>query len=241
MKRWIWIFAAILISTLVYSTIRYGLRPKPIPIMRATEFEALEQIGAVIYKRLKQNIRPERLIVLGSSPELVGSDLIWLGFLKTAAADKVKIDVFFQREGMTTPPNIESWETIPYGPASVSSGEFLKQVQERLQRGHLIVVHGLTSEVSHLVKDSLSFQLDKVVRHPVLALSTIGLSLTSEEVQGLHEKCLRPTIEDDFTVRLDCTQSRISRALLKKNPQSGKIWAVMERHGLQEYLVFVHN
>ncbi len=241
MKRWLWILAAVLISTVVYSTIRYGLRPKPIPVLNATEFENPEQIGAVIYKRLRQNIRPERLIVLGSTADLTSSPYIWLGFLKSASADQIKIDVLFQREGLSLLPGNQPWEVLPYGPAAVASGELQKQVQQHLQAGHMVVVHGLTGEVSHLMKDSLSRQLDKIVRHPVLALSTIALSLRTDDIESLQERCLKPSLDDEAVVRLECTEMRVSRTLAKKKPQPGKIWAVMERHGLEEYLVFVHN
>ena len=59
MKRWIWFLVSIFISTGVYFTLRYGLRPKPIPVLNATEFNEAQQIGAVVYKRLRQEIRGE--------------------------------------------------------------------------------------------------------------------------------------------------------------------------------------
>src|SRR5262245_22285128 len=103
MKRVLWILLALALSTGVYFTIRYGLRPKPIPILNVTEFSNGEQIGAVIYRRLRQNIRQERLVVLGSLPELAVSADVWNGFLKTAVEDKVRVDAFFQWPNLAVP------------------------------------------------------------------------------------------------------------------------------------------
>src|SRR4051812_29815498 len=83
-KRWVWILVSIFISTGVYFTIRYGLRPKAIPVLNATEFAEVPQIGAVIYKRLRQEIRTEQLLLLGSTPELAGYEDLWVGLLKSA-------------------------------------------------------------------------------------------------------------------------------------------------------------
>src|SRR4051812_29027396 len=83
MSRWFWIAASVLISTLIYFTIRYGLSPKPIPVMNLTQFQNEEQIGADLYRRLRQNIRQERLLVLGSSADIPQIQSLWTGFLKT--------------------------------------------------------------------------------------------------------------------------------------------------------------
>lgn len=241
MKRWLWFCTAVLISTAVYFTIRYGLRPKPIPVLNPTEFEDPQQIGAVVYKRLRQNIRPERLIVLGSSPDLQNYAAVWTGFLKTAVADQVKIDVFYQRENLNSPEAVSGWATIPFNEDMIRSGEFFKQVEDRQKAGHLVVIHAPTSEATHLMKESLSRELDRVVRHPVLALSTLNLTLKPEDLEALQAQCLDPEAEREGRARLDCAEARVSKRMIKKRLAEGKIWAVMERHGLQEYLIFVHN
>jgi hypothetical protein len=220
---------------MVYLTIRYGLRPKPVPIMNPSEFERADQIGAVIYRRLKQNIRPERLIVLGSSPELSRAEEVWDGFLKTALADGLSIDAFYQFESLSA-PEVFAATAIPYTEAQIESGEFAKTIKSRLQAGHLVVVHGSTRRVSHLVTNSLSRQLDDVVHHPVLAVSTLPISIKAEELQSLQEAC-----QSTPETRLNCAVARVSRTLSKKRDTPGKLWSVMERHGLQEYLVFIQR
>ena len=241
MKRWLWFFSALLISTGVYFTIRYGLRPKPIPVLNPTLFENPQQIGAVIYKRLRQEILTERILLLGSDPQLLGYQEVWTGLLKTALADDVKIDVFYQRENLEAPESVGRWESIPFNLSMIGTVEFIAQVSARMNAGHLVVIHALTSEVSHLMQDSLSRGFDKAIQHPVLALSTIALTLQPGEQERLQSKCLGPASEPDGLSRMECAEARVTKTLMKKKPLPGNIWAVMERHGLKEYLVFVHR
>src|SRR4051812_31508713 len=126
-KRWMWIVASIFISTGVYFTIRYGLRPKPIPVLNVTEFANAQEIGAVIYRRLRQEIRTEHILLLGSTPKLPGYADIRAGLLKTASADSLKISVVLQREGLKTP--VGPWTVTNFTEAMVQSGELVNTVK----------------------------------------------------------------------------------------------------------------
>lgn len=240
MKRWLWVFLSILISTGFYFTIRYGLRPKPIPVLNATEFAEAPQIGAVIYKGLRQEIRFEGVLLLGSTSELQEYEEIWTGLLKTAAADQVQISALFQHEELKVPQMHGEWETIMFNNQMIQSGKLLSLVKARIEAGKLVVIHAPSLVVSHLINDSLSRQLDQELKRPVLALSTLSLSLKPEEQNSLQVQCLSAG-ENDNSMRIECAKARVGKILLKKKMTEGKIWAVMERHGLKEYLIFVHR
>lgn len=237
MQRWLWFLVAALISTGVYFTIRYGLRPKPIPVMNPTEFANLEQIGAVVYKRLRHDIRAERIVLLGSAQDISDDFKIWEGFLKAAAADKEKV-VFFPRGHIPTVTENAGWETVPFS-ETPEKGNQLAQIEARVKAGQLIVVHGQTNEVSHLINGSLSRQIDRAVQHPVLSISSLRLALKQEDRDSLATKCLDAT--EDGENKLSCAGQKVARKYLRKNLDPTKIWAVMERHGLKEYLIFVNQ
>jgi hypothetical protein len=240
MSRWLWILLAVIISTGVYFTIRYGLRPKPIPVLNPTEFQELKQIGVVLYKRLHQNIRTERIVMLGSSAEVKDYEQIWLGLAESALADKEKL-VVFVREGMKPLPPIPGAEMVPFTMEQVKSGGFFKEVAGRLARKQLVVVHAWTPEATHLVKDSLSQKLDPAVRHPVLALSTLRFAIDEADIGNLQPQCLDASPDADELKRLHCAAYKVARKFLKKRLDAGRIWAVAERHGLKEFLVFIHQ
>lgn len=240
MQRWIWIIVAILVSTGVYFTIRYGLRPKPIPVMNPTSFERLDQIGIVTYKRLRQNIRSERVVVLGLSAEVAKSSEVWMGLLEAAAAEKERV-VVFPVSGQIQVPAVPNVEVIRYSEEAHKSGDLVQLAHNRMKGGQLVVVIGPTEEVSHLVKNSVTQQLERVVGHPVLSISTLRFAVSEEASTELEPHCLEPTAEKDVVRRLSCAASRVSRKYMKKKLAPDKIWAVTERHGLKEYLVFIHQ
>lgn len=221
MSRWIWVIVAISISTAVYFTIRYGLRPKPIPVLNPTHFENAEQIGTSIYKLLRQNVRADHLVLLGSSPGMEEDALIWDGFAKAAAVDR------------------ESVETIVLKDVT-DRAVMLSQIREWIKAKKLVLVRGLTPEVSHLVKESWSKYFDRELKHPVLSISTMRLAINPEEYDDVQTQCLDP--DDDTGLRkLDCAAQKVARKYLKRNLAPEKLWAVMERHGLKEYLLFIHR
>lgn len=240
MSRWIWVILSVAISTLVYFTIRYGLNPKPIPLMNLTQFEDLEQMGAVVYKRLRQNMRQERVIIIGSSPEVISEMSVWSGFFKTALADRFKIDVVFQRRGQKEIPKLGDWETVEFDQTEIASGELFGKIKSRLQRGHLVVVHTSTVEGTHLVKSSLSKELDRSLRQPVISISTLPLALDSQAEDDLQALCLNDR-DEEGVFRLNCAANRAAKKALKKKPDPTKSWAVLERHGLKEFLLFVYH
>lgn len=237
MKRWMWILAAFSISTGVYYTIRYGLRPKPIPVMNPTEFTALEQIGIVTYDRLHTEIRSERLVLLGTTDDTDAH--VWLGLLKDAAAAKERI-VYFVRAGIPVDQSPQ-WEVESFDDGSIASGELFSKVRARSAAGQLIIVHGYSKEMSHLVKDSLAFKFEHAFQHPVMAISSLPLAVKPQERDDLQSECINAGEESLGDVRLVCAAQRVGRLFMRKSMDPSKIWAVIERHGLKEYLVFIHQ
>lgn len=240
MQRWIWIVVALGVSTSVYFTIRYGLRPKAIPVLNPTSFEKWEEIGVVMYKRLRQNIRTERVVLLGSSEDVKESDQIWLGLLRAAHADREKLVVFY-RQGTALLNADQLADSATFDEPALLDGKLVEDVRKRLKAGQLVVVRGLTREVTHLVDGSLSRQLDKAVRHPVLSISTMPLAINKTEQDNLQPQCLDASEDPTGLRRLGCAAQKVARKFAKKKLSPEKIWAVAERHGLKEYLVFVYE
>lgn len=232
MKRLIWTLVAVAISTGVYFTIRYGLRPKPIPVLNPTEFADLEQVGAVIYKQLRQSVRAERLLMLGSNEDL----RVWQGFFKAAAGDGEKIVVFSRGPDVGT--RTAGWESVV---TNAPNAELTAQVLARVRGGQLVVVQGRTSEVTHLVPGSLGREFESLVKHPVLSISILPLALNQPERDALQPQCLETGEDPDGQRRLGCAAQRVARKFARKALPPDRIWAVAERHGLKEYLIFIHQ
>lgn len=242
MSRWLWIVLAVSVSTTVYFTIRYGLRPKPIPVMNPTKFESLDQIGVVIYKRLHQNIRAERLVVLGSSPNLKDYDHVWAGLLQMALTNKKQKVAVFNHESLSADWVKKNGLTATsFSSADLDSDSLIKKLKDMVSKGQLIFVHLPTIESSHLVNHSLSKRLDPVLRQPVLALSTLRFAINQDELDEIQSQCLDTSEDPRGLRRLECAANKVARKFVKKRLSTENIWSVVERHGLKEYLVFIHQ
>lgn len=241
MKRIVWIVIAVVSSVGVYFTIRYGLRPKPIPILNPTHFENPEQIGAVIYRRLRQNLRSERLLVIGSKKDLAQSAEIWNGFLKTAMADKMKIDQFYQWPNLALPTSASQLQTVYLQEADLANEDLLKNIHQSIQRGSVVIVHVPTEEATHLVKGSLTRKLEQLPNIPVFSISIVPWSINAEGTKALAEECTQPDSPDRLDLQLQCAVYRLSRKFLRKKLDPSKSWAAAERHGLKEYLLFINS
>lgn len=204
--------------------------------MNPTEFADLEQIGVVTYKRLRTEIRAERLVLLGTAEEAEYS--VWNGFLRAAVADKEEV-VYFVRGGL---PELApgGWEVVTYDDGALSSGKLFADIKARSRAGQLIIMHGTAREMSHLVKDSLVERFEKTFQHPIMSISSLRLALRPEERDNLQAQCLDAGNESAEDTRLVCSAQRVARLFMRKSLDPSKIWAVIERHGLKEYLVFIH-
>ena len=222
MPRWIWIVIAFCVSTSVYFTIRYGLRPKPVPVINPTQFEEPEQIGAVVFKRLKQNIRADQLVLLGSSNGEEEDTRIWDGFAKAASDDGAQVEVIAMRD------------------TAADKDAVFSRVDQALKERKLVIVRGATPEISHMVENSMSRLLDKQRKHPVLSISILRLAINATDADNLQVQCLDTESEAGHR-KLDCAAQKVARKYLKRKLAADKLWAVMERHGLKEYLVFIHR
>lgn len=240
MLRWIWILVALGVSTSVYFTIRYGLRPKPIPVLNPTEFSTLDEVGTAMYKRLRQNIRAERVLLLGSGQDIKDSLLIWSGLMRAAVADREKLIVFSRLADPGFPADLKT-EMFVFEDAMLQDGRFVDEVKKRIKMRQLVVILAHTKETTHLVDGSLSRQLEKAVRHPVLSLSTLKLAIDKDGLDSLQPQCLDASEDPDGVRRLGCAAVKVARKFAKKKLSPDKMWAVAERHGLKEYLVFIYE
>lgn len=241
MSRLVWIVLAIVLSSSIYFTIRYGLRPKPIPILNPTEFSNPEQIGAVAYRALREVVANEKLIVLGSTADFGPSIDVWNGFLKTAVTDGVNLSKFFEGPGLPRLVSVGSAESVALAAEEMVPALLLKQISEVAQKGQAVVVHVSASEASHLVPKSLTRQIEQLPNTPVLALSVVPWSFQPEEVERLAEQCAKGAAEKQDDQRIICARYKLARKFRKKKLDPSKMWAAMERHGLKEYLIFIRQ
>jgi hypothetical protein len=241
MSRWFWILLSAALSSSIYLSIRYGLKPKPIPQINPTAFDKPEQIGATVYRRLRGQIRREGVLVLGSTPLVQSYDRIWDGFLRAAYEDRVHVEVAYQLRDLLTPPALSNLRPSELGTDEKSRTPFVQEVLGHYRRGKMVVIHTLSEDASHLVKGSISRRLSRLPNNPVVSISIVPFAVTKEGVESLQPPCQDSLSQEANNQRLACAAKRISEKFLRKHLPTDKYVAAVERHGLKEYLLFVYE
>lgn len=227
----IWIPLAVLLSFAVYFVLKWGLKPKPIAQINPTRFEEPEQIGAVVYRRLRAVLRQEKLLVIGSASWINDSDKIWNGFIAAAREDGVQIARLYQEESVRP---VKEFKGLPVAP--LDGAKF-----DRDRDGSkLVVLHTTSLRSSHSDKNSLTRQLEQELKRPWPSITLLSLAVTGEEIEALEPPCPIAQIQSE-PHSLGCSSARISRKFLRRRYDPTALWAAMERHGLKDYLLFVHN
>lgn len=225
------------ISSGVYFSIRYGLQPKPIPQLNPTVFDNPEQVGVVTYHALRPTLRQERVLVIGSSEAIKEYDQIWSGFVKAAQADGVKVDIVFQRDGLTLPTAVQGIKTEAIH--DLASPELLDHIKGTYQRGELALIHVKNVEATHLIADTITRRLQQLPNLPVVSISMLPLAVNEEAFEQLQPHCVDPRSDVQGENRFWCSAARISLHYLRKRLPPEKWVAAIERHGLKEFLLFV--
>lgn len=239
MPKWFWALLALLISSGVYFSIRYGLQPKSIPQLAPTVFENPEQIGIVTYHVLRASLRQERLLVLGSNTAIQDYPAVWDGFVKAALADGIKIDNVFQRDSLKTPSTLKDHTIHVVKDTDIAKQSFLEDIEKGYQRGELEVLHLLNLESTHLIPGTVTRRLQELPNLPVISISMLPMAVRAEDLEQLQPRCVDPRGDGNPEERLGCASSRISRKYIRKRLPHDKWVAAIERYGLKEYLLFI--
>jgi hypothetical protein len=186
----------------------------PARVLNPTNFDKPEQLGAVIFRRFWQEIRDEKILIVGSSPFLRDYDRVWRVFLQVAAKENITFGrVFAQADlrdlGVKAEPL--DWEAVQVALAGpdrilvhlVSTDEMLNEAQTRTMRG-LILFQDL-------------------------------LPVKAEAIQLLQSRCG----ENDKAIA--CVALKALSHGKKRKFSVDKLTAVVEKHGRREHYLFVHE
>lgn len=236
----LWVPLALVLSFGLYFALKWGLKPKPIPQINPSQFESLEQVGAVTYRRLRSALRQEKMVVVGSAPWIRDYERLWNGFIAAAREDHWQIHVLF--EDPTLRP-IKDFSDLNRRPLAWpdASAQVIKEIKEDLRFGHLVVVHTTFNHSAHRGETSLVKELEAAFHRPWTALTMLGFAVTAEELENLQPLCIdemAPTSRREYAA---CAAARLSRRFLRKHLDPTRIWAAVEQHGLKDYFIFVHE
>ena len=145
-----------------------GLEPKPVRKINPTEFERLDQVGVVTYRRLWGELHQTSVIILGSDETVDGYKDIWSGFLKAARNEGFKADIFIQDTQVNQPQLKIPVQKLDLNLQAEAAAH---RAAGLIQQGLKVVIHGFSRTTTHGVENNFKAQLEAQLGYPVTTIS----------------------------------------------------------------------
>jgi len=213
----------------LYFSIRYGIAPKPVPLIKATEVSSLTEAGVLAYKRMRQENRATNVIVAGVSPFVVGYQEFWQGWVLAAREDDSGFDQI-----MTTPGARLFREAQVMNQKEYEDKDTQTLMSDKKQR---YLVYTNFNQSSHLNDNGLSQMFESKRRKAVL-LTQHRFWPFREKVDELGLNCEGDGQNKDLRLGLDCLAEFVSRQHFRKNLDPSKSYLALYRFGRQDYIIF---
>ena len=247
MIKWYFSFLAIVIICLVTLIIKFGLNPRPKPIIKPSNFFEFEVIGQTIYRQLHKDIHLFNLVAFGINQN-VNLDVV-TGLLDTSKKyghpfQTVLILNHLKSEWQKKIKNtsLPDYLRIEYlnDKNYQSVLEFLKKQQTSLQKT-LIIAN--PEDVFHLEGQSLVQFLESDLSLSILSFIHVGCALELKKIKEFQALCRRQTQKTSSFSHLSCLAYQKSAWLKKLKTEKidkNKNIVFLEQYGLLDYIYFTY-
>ena len=224
-----WIFAGmglLFVGVVVVLVTFQGQMAQPMRLIGATKVRSWESAGALVERRLHQDIKEWPAVVLASSPELPRSAEVWNGFLKTLYAQGLHQAVVWEQEGLTPLIQIQgfTYRTYP-GPQALP----LSAIKKSVKMGKKVILTALSTEALKMTHGSLASVLQKQTSfyYGVLAQQPFRYQMGAPECSG-------PCPLKEATSRFVRSNQKHLR-----NAAQNDLYIGLQRWSLHDYLFFL--
>lgn len=220
----------IIIASIVFAVgalflvFRGDVELNPLRVLNPTNFSSSPEIGAVTFRRFWQEMNAEKLVILGSSPFLKEYDLVWRGFLSVAKENKIEFTHVFQQEGLRAIA-FESSE----GSFKVQALSW-EQVQLALIGQNRVLVHVVATD--QMWKEAA----ERTTGGFIIFQSLLPISDFAKNI--LNSSC---RVGENIGFQISCQALKSLNQGKKKKIDLLKTAAVIEKHGLREHILYVHE
>ena len=246
MIKWYFSFLAIVVICLVTLIVKFGLNPKPKPIIKPSNFSEPNVIGQTIYRQLYKDIHLFNFVAFGVNRS-INLDVI-LGLLHTSKKyghsfhtvlilNHLKSEWEKKiRETSLSDLKIEYLNDKNYQVVL----DFLRKQQISLQKTLII---GNPEDVFHLEGQSLIKFLESDLSLSILSFIHVGCELELKKIKEFQALCRRQTQKTSSFSHLSCLAYQKSAWLKKiktKKFDKTKNVVFLEQYGLLDYIYFTY-
>ena len=227
------VLGLIVVSVSLYLSVRYGVAPRAIPLIKPTEVESIQSAGVLAYRRMRQDLRASSLMVSGSLPLIAGYESFWQGFHLAANEDKAQYNEIFYTHGL------KLFKESGLVDSQEIQELYTKDLPSLITKPRsLVYTHSLIS--SHFAEQGLSSQLEKEKTKAVL-ITLHPFLVTRDQVKKKNNRCDEMPEDASVISKLDCVAERVSRQSYKKNLDPSKSYVALYRYGRQDYVAFYYQ
>ena len=241
MPRWLWILLTCLISSGIYLSVRYGLRPKPIAMINPTVITEPSEMGVLVYRRIHEAIRTEKILFFGYS-DLKFFSTPFSGFVRAARAGGMNFRTVIEvaEPGRSSELSTTIAVNLAISWIVTTPADFVKTLKDQLVKDQSVAVIVPVEQATHLERAGLVKQMEAELKSPIVAINFLPFYVSEEELEQLQLDCTKAKEEMNTKEKLDCATYKISRKFLRKKLDEAKYFVALEWHGLKEYLAYLH-
>ncbi len=237
--KWIYwsLMAAVLLAGIGIS-VYFGVQPKAVPKISLSGFEAPEEMGQAILKRLRLEIQSAPVLFLGVSPEQKAHYQIWQELLKQANEPQWKYDIIVVEKNL---PHADLFKeaSVPVQSMDLKSeyeqlAEGLKKAQAEKKR---IVVIAPSIYISGILKGNIADRLKSENNIKAVSFSTSTFPLTANQEKDMEIPCVLNDQDRSGAGLLGCFIIKSARLTYRKKKVINKYPGAVDQIGSQEYLV----
>lgn len=242
MPRWLWFLLTLIISSGIYLSVRYGLRPKPIAMINPTVIGQPVEMGALVYRRIYEAIRTEKILFFGYSDVKIFSSP-FVGFIKSARAHGMVFKTIIEVSDSKRPNELATTLALELATnwITVTPEDLLQTLKEQITKNQVVVVVVPVEQATHLERSGLIKQMEAELKSPIVAINFLPFYVTENQLEQQNIDCSKSKEEMNAKEKLDCASMKISRKFLRKKLDELKYYVALEWHGLKEYLAYLHS
>ncbi len=218
--------------------IHFGVKARPINILKPSYFSTPDEIGAVIFRRFYSELAAEKLLVIGVPAKSVFHQNIVAGLIRVANHEGKPFDVLITDPRLAQPESLPTTLTvIPLSINGEELGDAGALIKSLLAQEKHILVYTYSTMSSHLLAGNTIAQLEKILKRPVFSITTSQLSLRNDEEYSLEPPCVGSARDETGTADLGCIILQTSRSYYRRNLDPTRYVAVIDQHGRSDYLL----
>ncbi len=245
--KWIWIVIAGVVAGLALVLVKMGaVAPKSLPLIKPTQFHQAGDIGKNTYRRLRQEIGQQKILIFGIATENLRHSQALEGFLAEAASeDRPFVEVWCEKgvlpDEQSTKLKCLSFEMND--PTNAGTSKLLKQLDispafesdGRVTGGTiLLIVPQLYS--THLLPINPIKSWEESIGQKLMSITLAGMAVRFEQMGKLDPICLGSERDQHGVMDLGCTMRRYSQNMIRKPWPAGTLVYQLLLEGEKDYL-----